>query len=640
MRRRGTASSGPAARLTWTAVLVLGPACAALASWQPGDRAPIPATTADFHAPGTQPDPTIDPFYEGIGCANCHGSYNANTAPFRSWIASMMAQSARDPIWQASVTIANQDVELAGQACIRCHAPTAWLGDRHGDGTLDGFKYLPDFDGVTCTFCHRMVNPDPAGPAAVGYSTNDPFDADPDGEVLAPLAELDLVPGPGQRGNGTYVVDPRDVRRGPFDDVPVNYHGVPLHYSPFHSTSEMCGTCHDVSNAITVRRTDGTWGLDTPGAPHPTGQVHDMFPEQRTYSEWLHSDFARGGVDYPDRRFGGNHPTGRMQSCQDCHMPDHAGAGCVLHIGTEFERPDVPQHGFAGANSWVVRAVRHQLGENADDAGLRQSRVDEAIARNVAMLRDASDMEVVQDGPRLRVRVINRSGHKLPTGISEGRRMWIQVRFLGADGAVLAESGGYDFATGTLLDPAAKQYGAHMVTAGELAQAAGLPDPTDFHVALLNKVASDNRIPPEGFRNAEYAAFGGAPVGASYADGQHWDDTHYDVPPGAAQALVTLWHQTTTREYAEFLRDENRTDDRGQVAYDLWVQFGRSAPVDMDTALLALGPACVAADLDCSGAVDGVDLGMLLAAWGTPFADLDGDGVTSGSDLGVLLNSW
>jgi hypothetical protein len=76
------------------------------------------------------------------------------------------------------------------------------------------------------------------------------------------------------------------------------------------------------------------------------------------------------------------------------------------------------------------------------------------------------------------------------------------------------------------------------------------------------------------------------------------------------------------------------------VAYDLWVQFGRSAPVDMDTALLALGPACVAADLDCSGAVDGVDLGMLLAAWGTPTADLDGDGVTSGSDLGVLLNSW
>ena len=136
MDRRGSAPSGPARRPRWAALAVAVPACAAVAAWQPGDRAPIAATAADFHAPGTQPDPTIDPFYEGIGCASCHGSYDANTAPFRSWIASMMAQSARDPIWQASVTIANQDVESAGQACIRCHAPTAWLGDRHGDGTM------------------------------------------------------------------------------------------------------------------------------------------------------------------------------------------------------------------------------------------------------------------------------------------------------------------------------------------------------------------------------------------------------------------------------------------------------------------------------------------------------------------------
>ena len=211
-------------------------AFAATVAWPAATAAQVAATPADFAGPGTQPDPALDTFYEGIGCANCHGSYDANTAPFRSWIASMMAQSARDPIWHASLAIANQDVPFSGQACIRCHAPTAWLGDRHADGTTAGFDPLPDFDGVTCTFCHRMVNPEAGSLSAVGYSDNDPYDPDPDEEILSALAAAGTLPGPGMRSNGAYVVDPRDARRGPFDDVPVNYHGVPMHHSPFHST--------------------------------------------------------------------------------------------------------------------------------------------------------------------------------------------------------------------------------------------------------------------------------------------------------------------------------------------------------------------------------------------------------------------
>ncbi len=45
-------------------------------------------------------------------------------------------------------------------------------------------------------------------------------------------------------------------------------------------------------------------------------------------------------------------------------------------------------------------------------------------------------------------------------------------------------------------------------------------------------------------------------------------------------------------------------------------------------------------DLDHSGVVDGVDLGLLLGAWGTTGADLDGDGTTNGTDLGLLLGAW
>lgn len=49
-----------------------------------------------------------------------------------------------------------------------------------------------------------------------------------------------------------------------------------------------------------------------------------------------------------------------------------------------------------------------------------------------------------------------------------------------------------------------------------------------------------------------------------------------------------------------------------------------------------------AGDINGDGAVDGLDLGLLLGAWGSndPSADLDGDGFVGGSDLGILLGAW
>ena len=45
-------------------------------------------------------------------------------------------------------------------------------------------------------------------------------------------------------------------------------------------------------------------------------------------------------------------------------------------------------------------------------------------------------------------------------------------------------------------------------------------------------------------------------------------------------------------------------------------------------------------DLDGTGAVDGADLSLVLAAWGTPGADLDGSGLTDGADLAAVLAAW
>lgn len=66
------------------------------------------------------------------------------------------------------------------------------------------------------------------------------------------------------------------------------------------------------------------------------------------------------------------------------------------------------------------------------------------------------------------------------------------------------------------------------------------------------------------------------------------------------------------------------------------------AQVDLSqTALFGtLETACSPGDFNCDGCVDGGDLGVLLAAWGTPGADLSGDGSTDGADLGIFLSLW
>ena len=51
-------------------------------------------------------------------------------------------------------------------------------------------------------------------------------------------------------------------------------------------------------------------------------------------------------------------------------------------------------------------------------------------------------------------------------------------------------------------------------------------------------------------------------------------------------------------------------------------------------------PADCPGDLNGDGAINGGDLGLLLAAWGGPGGDLNGDGVTDGGDLGLLLSYW
>lgn len=598
--------------------------------------ATVPTTVADFYAPGTQPHGVDHQLVFAGACMGCHTDYEEwhNDTGYL-WSGSMMAQSARDPIFYAALAIANQDASFAGEFCLRCHAPQGWQRGNSKDpsgGMLSG----ADFDGVSCSVCHRAVDP-------VYRPGESPA---PDESILAMLAgqgnaahtmlftdaqgNSRIVP---KNHNGSLALDPLDRRRGPYA-LDVNPHG--WLQSGYHRDPALCSHCHDVSNPVYTRTSEGAYRLNDMNAAHPSGDKYAMFPIERTYSEWLMSDFGRVGpqllpdaTDPTRNRFGGNTPS--VQTCQDCHMPRTVGHGAVPGYGAT-QRDDLARHVFQGANSWVLRAVRDLYPDEKTrlDAGL----VEDSIARNHAMLAAASDLEAVPEGGEvLRTRVVNRSGHKLPTGYNEGRRMWVNVRFFSASGALLREHGHYDDALATLDGASTKVYEAKAGLDAHAAGASGKPEGESFHFVLNNTWLMDNRIPPVGFENARFASVQAAPVAYAYADGQHWDDTRFAIPPAARRAEVRVFHQTTTREYIEFLRDENRTNLDGQVAYDRWLAHGKSAPVLMDEVSMPV----VACSTDFNGDGDyptPLDLEDLLAAIANndPAADINGDGVVDDED--------
>ena len=84
------------------------------------DQVSIPTTAEAFYQPGTQPLPDrpgtdpIQPMDEfrnaSFSCQQCHlfdddDNPDIDTGPMNLWAASMMGQSARDPVWQAALAI-------------------------------------------------------------------------------------------------------------------------------------------------------------------------------------------------------------------------------------------------------------------------------------------------------------------------------------------------------------------------------------------------------------------------------------------------------------------------------------------------------------------------------------------------------
>ncbi len=483
-----------------------------------------------IYLPGSQPDPNGYAFQPTELCMYCHGSseyaYDPNTGgvdPYFNreqdihfnWLGNMMAHSARDPVFRAALTIAEQDYPGIGQFCWRCHSPVAWLKGR--SIPYDGSNFEPiDMDGVQCDVCHRMVDP-----------------------LSDEGRELSDQPVPGI-GNGMFVISDDTAKRGPRPESHANHAWL---YSPFHKSGSLCGVCHDVSNPLL--------------AQDPVTQPpHEYFPIDRIYSEWKLSSFAQRGVQ-----------------CQHCHMPRITGRAVGFDFMPVYH--NLAQHSFAGGNYWGLEIL--PLFWDFDERTLDALTV--GRYRAIEMVRKAAKLSIVQlpkPGSPIVFRVYNLTGHKFPSGDPESRRAWLHVEFLDAKGNVIAESGRYDFDKGVLHeDPQAKIYRVKLAEGST---------PT-FHMVRANSVLFDNRIPPQGFSRARFAQFNIAPVGVNYRDGQFWDDTAYTPPPGTARIRATLYFQVMTKEYVEFLRDANTTDDWGQRLYQAWLATDKAPPIAIATAV-------------------------------------------------------
>ena len=475
----------------------------------------VPTSMRDMEMPGTEPHRGAVLDDPDISCASCHGNYDTDAEPWYNWRGSMMGQAQRDPIFLACMTVAEQDAPSVGDLCIRCHSPGGWQEGRSIDTSGEMFD-VKDRHSVQCDFCHRVVdhNYDAGGSPAEDVNVLDKID-----------------PLPLNYANGQFINDPSPLKRGPYADAEASHQFVE---SPVHRSSEMCGICHDVSNPVYIHAGGADYVPNDFDAEHPDMDLRNMFPIERTYSEWTQSEYASTGVYAP--QFAGNKADGIVSTCQDCHMRDVLGKGA--NVNGVNDRADLGLHDFSGGNTFMPSTVHDFF---PDEVDLAQLQAAEERAR--AMLQKAASMTVTPEDFGITVRVTNETAHKLPSGYPEGRRIWLNVVALDINGVPIFESCVYDLETAELAhDAQAKIYEIQPGFSPGLAEALGFEAGKSFHFVLNDTIYSDNRIPPRGFTNANFEAIQSPAVAHVYEDGQYWDDTPYLLPAESDSVIVTLYY--------------------------------------------------------------------------------------------------
>jgi len=474
--------------------------------------------------------------FSGSGnCADCHTgngdvlSLNGvDISPPTLWRSTMMANSSKDPLWRAMVSEEDHAFPVLQDSietlCNKCHAPMGYTEARYeGETTYTMSQLRQDplaNDGVSCTVCHQ-INPSNFGKQS-SYS----------GGYI--ITDDSLIYGPYQNPDSFFMQQ---------------FIGYKPVYEPKASASELCATCH------------------TQFSPtfNDQGNLTGYLPEQTPYIEWKNSI-------YPSQQI----------TCQTCHSPK---IFVPIDIATvpEFDtthRSPYWKENFVGGNTLILKMLRDY--PDTLQVTATTDHFDSTLILAENNLKSLSlnlyvDAVEENDSLSVNVKILNITGHKLPTGIPL-RRMWIHLKIEDLNHLKIFESGAWDN-QGRIygMDQPYEHHHNIIRNEDEVQIYEAIPVDVNGNVTFtLLKAATfikDNRIPPIGFVPSHNSYDTTAVYGEALNDpnfnrynntyGTGTDITTYRIPLTGIQTLhitADICYQTLKPEVAEYLSGLNSLD--------------------------------------------------------------------------------